>query len=272
MMMLTGFGDEVSSELGVQLDVLEAEGIKHLDLRGVWGKNVIELTEQEWSIIKKEIGRRGFQVSCIASPIGKIDIREDFSSQLKELDQVISLAKDFNTPYIRVFSFFIPKEDDPYIYRDEVISRTRDMVKKAEQANVTLLHENEKGIYGDDAERCLDLLKTVESANFRAVFDMANFVQCGVKPYTDAYPILQPYIEYVHIKDAQFSNGKVVPAGYGDGEIEELIGKLKSEGYDGFLSLEHHLAPEGEFAGYNGSQLFRQAAQALRNILSKVQV
>lgn len=242
LMKLTGFGDEISPDFTEQLDVLESEGIKHIELRSVWGKNIIELTELEIIHIKKELNKRGFRVSAIGSPIGKISILDDFSTQLNDLDKVIMLAKNFDTAYIRVFSFFIPKKDDHFTHREEVINRLKAMVKKAEENDVILLHENEKGIYGDSPECCLDLITAISSPNFRAVFDMANFVQCGVKPYTEAYPLLKPYIEYVHIKDARFSDGKVLPPGLGDGEIQALLTKLTEDSYQGFLSIEHHLA------------------------------
>lgn len=271
-MRLTGFGDEISPDLTEQMDVLESEGINYLDFRSVWGKSVIELNEHEIAIIKEELDTRGFHVSSIASAIGKINIQDDFSSQLNDLDKVIALAKTFDTAYIRVFSYFIPLGHNPYTYREDVINKTKALVRKAEENNVILLHENEKDIYGDIPERCLDLLTEVDSPNYRAIFDIANFVQCGVRPYAKAYPLLKPYLEYVHIKDARFSDFKVVPPGLGDGEVEELLTQLKDDGYNGFLSIEHHLGPEGEFEGYSNSKLFHHASQALRSILSNTQV
>ncbi|MCM3720219.1 sugar phosphate isomerase/epimerase family protein [Fictibacillus phosphorivorans] len=270
LIKVTGFGDEISPDLTEQLNVLEAEGMKHIELRSVWGKNVVELTEQDIKTIKKELDTKGFQVSAIGSPIGKISILDDFSHQLNDLDKVIKLAEIFDTAYIRVFSFFIPKKEDHFTYREEVINRTKAMVKKAEENDVILLHENEKGIYGDSPECCLDLLTAISSPNFRAVFDMANFVQCGVKPYTEAYPLLQPYIEYVHIKDARFLDGKVLLPGQGDGEMEAVLTQLKEDGYQGFLSIEHHLAAEDEFSGYSQKQLFQQASRALNRLLTNI--
>jgi 3-dehydroshikimate dehydratase len=271
MMKLTGFGDEISPDLTEQLDVLESAGINYLDFRSVWGKSLVELNEHEIAIIKEELDKRRFRVSSIASPIGKTDILEDFSSQLNDLDKVITLAKTFDTAYIRVFSYFIPQGENPYTYREVIINKTKALVKKAETKNVILLHENEKGIYGDIPERCLDLLTEVDSPNYRAIFDIANFVQSGVRPFIKAYPLLKPYLEYVHIKDARFSDSKVVLPGLGDGEVEELLTQLMEDGYNGFLSIEHHLGPDGEFEGCSNSKLFQQAAQALNSVLSNIQ-
>jgi 3-dehydroshikimate dehydratase len=267
---LTGFADEISPDLTIQLDVLHTERIRYLELRSVWGKNVIDLDNQSLIKVKEALISRGIQVSSIGSPIGKIGVLDDFQAHVAEFDKVIEIAKYLGTNFIRVFSFFIPEGDDPLIYRDEVMRRMNIFVKRAEEEGVILLHENEKGIFGSDAERCLDLLTTCQSPNFRAVFDPANFVQCGVKPFTDAYPLLEKYIEYVHVKDAIFSNGTVVPAGEGDGQIEEMYRALKAKGYKGFMSLEPHLAAEGTFFGFSGPELFKVATKKLKEILGNI--
>jgi 3-dehydroshikimate dehydratase len=267
---LTGFADEISPDLTIQLDVLHTERIRYLELRSVWGKNVIDLDNQSLIKVKEALISREIQVSSIGSPIGKIGVLDDFQEHVAEFDKVIEIAKYLGTNFIRIFSFFIPEGDDPFIYRDEVIRRMNIFVKRAEEEGVILLHENEKGIFGSDAERCLDLLTTCESPNFRAVFDPANFVQCGVKPFTDAYPLLEKYIEYVHVKDAIFSSGTVVPAGEGDGQIEEMYRALKAKGYKGFMSLEPHLAAEGTFFGFSGPELFKVATKKLKEILGNI--
>lgn len=267
MVTLTGFADEISSDLKVQLDVLEAEGLHYLEFRGVWEKNVLELNEHELNRVKTEIGKRSISVSSIGSPIGKVSITDDFEFHLVDFEQAIQAAKFFDTRYIRIFSFFIPKGDDPSIYREEVLRRMNVLVKRAEAADIVLLHENEKDIYGDTAERCLDILESCHSTHLRAVFDPANFVQCGVQPFSHAYPLLKDYVEYIHIKDALFEGGKVVPAGQGDGEVGAVLTVLKNRGYNGFMSLEPHLAAAGTFSGFSGPDLFKVATRALKSLL-----
>ena len=86
------------------------------------------------------------------------------------------------------------------------------MAETAEAAGVIILHENEKDIYGDVASRCKDIFDNVKSPALRGVFDPANFVQCGQVTYPDAFELLKPHIVYMHIKDAFFEDGKIVPA------------------------------------------------------------
>jgi sugar phosphate isomerase/epimerase len=268
MVTLTGFADEISPVLNIQLDVLESEGIRYIEFRGVWGKNVLELSDNELLSVKEEMNRRGFRLSSVGSPIGKISINDDFEQHLVDFERALYVAKMFEVPYIRIFSFFIPEGHDPVAYRGEVMRRIKELVKKAEDAGVILLHENEKDIYGDTAERCLDILETCQSSNLRCAFDPANFVQCGVKPYIEAFPLLEKYIEYMHIKDALFDEGKVVPAGKGDGEVLDVLKALKQKGYTGFMSLEPHLTRA--FSGFSGPDRFRVASSALKNLLTEI--
>ncbi|GGE16411.1 xylose isomerase [Marinithermofilum abyssi] len=272
MVILSALADEISPDLKTQLDVLESEGIRHIELRGIWNKNILELNHNELTTVKNRIYGRNFRISSIATPIGKIGITEDFERHLMLFKRAIHVAKCFDTPYIRIFSFFIPPGENPEDHRDEVLKRVRILEEKAREAGVVLLHENEKEIYGDTGKRCHDLLSFCPSPHLRAVFDPANFVQCGVQPFCEAYPLLKDDIECIHIKDALFEGGKVVPAGQGDGEVEDLLRAITSRGYRGFLSLEPHLSTTGKFDGFSGPELFRVAARELKKLLKKTSI
>ncbi|QOT12222.1 sugar phosphate isomerase/epimerase [Paenibacillus sp. JNUCC32] len=268
MITLTGFADEISPDLEEQLDVLESESIRYLELRGVWGKNVLQLTEEELSGIKERLSQRGVGVSSIGSPIGKIQITDDFEPHLEHAKHAVCLAKYFQAPYVRVFSFYIP-DGDHEKYRPEVIRRMLRLAQLAEQEGIVLLHENESHIYGDTGERCLELLQSVSSPHLRAAFDPANFVQCGVKPVGEAYPLVGDYTAYIHVKDAMMGKGMVVPAGDGDGELRLLLQELSRRRYSGFLSLEPHLRAAGRFEGFTNPQLFVEASKAIKRLLAE---
>ncbi|MGI6566049.1 MAG: sugar phosphate isomerase/epimerase family protein [Limnochordia bacterium] len=270
MMRLSGFADEISPDLDEQLQVLEQEGIGFLELRSVWGKNVVNLDDGEIKQIKKALDAGGFGVSAIGSPIGKIGIEDPFPPHLDDFRRILDIAAALDSRYIRLFSFYIPEGKSPETYRNQVLDRLSAMLEAAEGLDVMLLHENESGIYGNTAERCRDLMDSLANRKFRAIFDPANFVQQKQEPFAHCYPLLEDYVEYCHIKDAQMADGKVVPAGQGDGEIRELLEALKGKGYTGFLSLEPHLAVAGRAGGYSGPDLFRKAAGALKEILDEL--
>lgn len=242
--ILSGFSDEIGSNISVQFSAFKRLGIHYFEPRGINGKNISSLTQDEAKKLAEFMKMQGISASSIGSPIGKISIGDNFEAHLSLLKHTIAIAKTLGTKYIRIFSFFLPKEEPAEKYREEVLSRMKKMTSLAEENDVILLHENEKDIYGDIAELCLDLFREISSPNLRAVFDPANFVQCGQNT-KDAFAALSPYVEYVHIKDA-LSNGNVVPAGQGDGNVEWILSQLSSMNYHGFLSLEPHL---GSFEG-----------------------
>lgn len=270
MVIISAFADEISPDLTEQLDVLESEEIRHLEFRGVWKKNVLDLSDDELRTVRNEFDARGVKVSAIGSPIGKILVTDDFQAHLKRFERALHVAQFFNTSYIRIFSFFIPPATTPEQHRTEVLARMSEMVRRADDAKITLLHENEKEIYGDVPERCVDLLDTCASPGLRAAFDPANFVQCGVKPFDEAFLPLKSHIEYVHIKDALFKGGRVVPAGEGDGNLREVLRALFNDGYHGFLSIEPHLAQASAFQGFSGPDLFKVASRALKHLLAEL--
>jgi 3-dehydroshikimate dehydratase len=272
MITLTGFADEISPDLEVQLDVLASEGISHIEFRGVWEKNVLKLTDEELARVKERLDVRGFKVSSIGSPIGKIKITDFFEPHMEDFKRAIYVAKYFSAPFIRIFSFLIPEGDDPAVYRAEVLSRMKQLTRLAEQEGVQLLHENEKDIYGDTGERCQEIFQACDSSNLRGAFDPANYIQCGVRPMTEAYPLVAPYIAYYHIKDALIETRKVVPAGEGDGQLQQLVQVLREQNFNGFLSLEPHLSAAGLFQGFSGPELFVVAVKALKKLLVEAQL
>ncbi|MBM3189795.1 MAG: sugar phosphate isomerase/epimerase [Chloroflexi bacterium] len=270
MFTLSGFADEISDDLDVQLDVLGKLEIRFLEFRGVWGKNVLALTDEEVARVREALRRRGVGVSAIGSPIGKIKIDDPFEPHLEAFRRALRLAKYFDSPYIRLFSFFVP-EGQADAYRPQVMERMRALLDEAQGHDVVLLHENERHIYGDTPERCLDILKTMASPQMRMTFDPHNFLQCGVRrPYEEAYALLKEHVAYMHIKDAIAAEGRTVPAGQGDGQIPEILRDLTARGYDGFASLEPHLSSGGPFRGYSGPELFETAARALRAVMASV--
>ncbi len=276
---VSGFADEIDANVVKQFEHLNKLGISYFEPRGIDGKNISELNDAEVLELKEKMDTYGIKVSSIGSPIGKIQITDPMEPHMEVLARVIKTAKMLDVTYIRIFSFFLPQDEDPAVYRDEVMKRMKQMVALAEKEGVVLLHENEKGIYGDIACRCKDILDSVKSEALGCVFDPANFVQCGQKVYPEGFEMLKPYITYMHIKDAK-EDGTVVPSGYGEGGLTNIIRELKNMEYNGFLSLEPHL---GSFQGLaalelsdemlkleeSGPDKFTMAYEALKNVIAE---
>jgi sugar phosphate isomerase/epimerase len=264
--VISGFADEIASDLETQLDTLDAEAITHLDLRSVEDTNVLDLSDSQVDAIERRLDERDIGVSSIGSPIGKIDITDDFAPHRERFERALDLAERFDAP-IRLFSYWMPEDDDPAEWREEVIRRMAIKTELAEERGVVLRHENEKDIYGDTPARCRDLLTTIDSPNLRAIFDPANFLEIGIESYPDALIDLVEYVDHLHVKDAEFGErGAIQPAGEGDGRFPDVVAALARRGYDGYASLEPHLAAGDETGGFSGVDGYRRGASALRDV------
>ena len=270
--ILSGFADEISPDPAEQLATLAAESITHLELRGAWSVNVADFTAEQVAAFRTAVEGAGVRVSAIGSPVGKIPVGAPLGPELDRMRRVADVAAELGTAIVRVFSFYIPAGDPPERYRQQVIDRMGALAGIAEDRGLVLAHENEKEIYGDTPDRCADVITAVGSPALRATFDPANFVQCGVRPHSDAYALLRPFLVYLQVKDALAATGEVVPAGEGDGQVRETLSALRDSGFTGFMSLEPHLAQAGRLGGFSGPQGFRRAAQALKSLLNELSI
>jgi len=277
--VLSAFADEASPMLDEQIKALQEEGISLIELRGVDGKNVSGLTIEEAANVKTKLDAAGIRLSALGSPYGKASLGQTFDEHLASFKHGLELCKVLDCKRIRMFSFYPagPVEEA----REEVLRRLEIMLTLAEEAGVQLVHENEKGIYGDDTARNAELLNYF-GARLGFAFDPANFVQCGVNTL-EAYEQLHDRITYMHIKDALLSDGAVVSAGNGDGHVAEILGRLNAEREgEVILTVEPHLTV---FAGLQNLQdeelkhhesypdsrtAFHAAVSALKGILEQL--
>ena len=188
---LSAFADEASSEFDRQIAALHRKHIPLMEIRGVDGKGILDLTDEELDVVEKKLAAGNISISAIGSPIGKIGIEDDFAPHFEKFKRAVEIAKKLHTTRIRMFSFYIPENYAAADCRSEVLFRMEAMVAEAAHNNITLLHENEKGIYGDNASRCLDLMQQFAGKHFSCTFDFANFIQCGQDP-SEAYEMLSP--------------------------------------------------------------------------------
>lgn len=281
IVLLSGFADEISSEIKEQFLTLNKLNIGNVDVRGVNGKNISDLTDAEVALLQEEMRTYNIRAACIGSPIGKVDLEDPFENHFEKFVRTVKIAQALNTKYIRVFSFYHKTgEDWTRDEEDEVIYRLSKMVNYVKDTDIILLHENEKDVYGDTWIKCKKLMDKLYGNHFAAVFDPANFVQCKEDPW-EAYKALKPYIEYFHVKDACFITGEVVPAGQGDGNLFKIVKDLIKSDYQSFFSLEPHL---GSFEGLEkleltntmeklprgGKECFEVAYKAFQKILEEI--
>jgi sugar phosphate isomerase/epimerase len=272
---LSLFGDEIDDDLALQLSVAKELGVGYLELRGVWGKNVLHLSGAEVASVRSALRDSSVEVSCIGSPVGKSPLEQVENVELENLRRILEIARELDCGRVRVFSFYPPAGDqaDADRYLEPVAERLAAMTELAADAGVLLLLENESGIVGDTLARCARLLGMVGSSNLKLVWDPANFVVVGeANAVARGWDLLGAYVAHVHMKDALLGTGTVTPAGEGDGEVESLLRRLQARGFDGYLALEPHLVVAGHSSGFSGPEGMRRAAEALRACMSRAGV
>ncbi len=268
MIRLCAFPDEATSDFYEQISALKRNGISLIEFRSANGKNVSDFTVDEAKRYQDIFADNGISVWALGSPLGKVDINTDFLQYSKKIRHVCELAKIFNTDKIRMFSFFnaIDNEEKVYEY-------LREMVKIGSEYGVYMCHENETEIFGDVAERVSKIMQNVDGLKY--VYDVANFLVLGV-PAQTTLDLFHAHTEYFHIKDAILGTYDMVPAGYGDGKVEELISRITD---DKVLSVEPHLAvfdaskpaqSNTQFVYQNLNQAFDVAITALKQLLIKL--
>ena len=236
---LAAFADEAGEALETQIAAMVRNGIDYLEIRGVDGQNVSQITPQKAREVKEKLEAAGLSVWSVGSPFGKIGVEDAFAPHLDLFKRGLETAAILGAEHLRLFSFYVP-QGRAEEFRDEVFARMEQFLTAAKGSGVLLCHENEKGIYGDVAARCVELHRQFPA--LKAVFDPANFIQCGQET-KEAWEVLSPYVEYLHIKDA-LSDGTVVPAGEGEGNLPFLLSQYQGE----VLTLEPHLTVFSGFA------------------------
>jgi 3-dehydroshikimate dehydratase len=270
MITISAFADEIGPSLRLQMDTCEANGVKCIDVRRIDEKNVSQMSLDEVKEYKQQMDDRGFSVPCIGSPLGKIKMDDDFDEHLELLKHCCDVAHAFGTDRIRMFSFYPSDGASIEQERSEVMQRLEAMVRVAEQADVVLYHENEKAIYGAKPEGVKDIFTTIRSPRLKGIFDPANYVEEGIRPYDEGWTQgLAELTACFHIKDKVAGEKACVPAGEGEGQFAEIFADLARRGYDGYMTLEPHLKAAEQFQGFTGTDLFSKAASALKLVLDK---
>jgi len=273
MAKLSAFADEVTEDFRGQVEFLAKEKVGYIEPRFIDKKNIMDLNQGELREARQMIQDQGLKVSAIGSPIGKVKLDEPFEPHLDKFKHAVELAQFFETPFIRMFSYYAPEGKNIDDYRDQVMDRMAAKVEALQGADVTMVHENEAHIYGHSAENCADLIKTVGSPKLALAYDPANFVW-GEKITNNVetcWPIMKPYVVHIHIKDWKLGSADIgsVP-GQGDGQIKELLAELAAMNYDGCMTMEPHLKTGGQFGGSTGPDLFARAIAAVRELAAEV--
>jgi sugar phosphate isomerase/epimerase len=245
-MFFSGLGDEASRVLKRQIEAHRLLGWSHIEIRNIEGRNLTDLSDEAFEAAAREIKEGGLQVSCFSAQLANWarPINSDFERDLAEMGRAVPRMERLGTPFIRCMSY--PNAQPPWddgAWRNEAVRRLKVLARLAEDAGVTLVHENCSGWGGQGPRQTLDLLADVGSPHLKLVFDTGNPVAYGQDAW-EYYRAVRDHVVYVHIKDYVIEPGgkeRAVFPGEGKGAVRQVIADLLDRGYRGGLSIEPHI-------------------------------
>ncbi len=256
-MYFTGFADEASPDIDLQIKATKELGWSNIETRALCGKNLALIDDAEFESVCGKLAASGVKFNCFGSGIGNWakPITQPAESSYDEMRKAIPRLQRLGVKLVRMMSFAVPPEikDKSWDYEDEVVKRLQIIVKMAEDAGIVCVHENCMNWGGLSFEHTLKLVERVKSPAFKLVFDTGNPIFSddvrGNPPYKkqsawEFYRNVRDFVAYIHIKDGRFVDGKNVYSfpGEGDGDVRRIVEDLFKRGYDGGISIEPHMA------------------------------
>jgi sugar phosphate isomerase/epimerase len=255
--------DEFSPDLALAVEPMASIGMTGAELRVVFGKNIMDLTDDEVKRAKDLCAAKGIEIIGIASPILKcvlpngpaVDTRfqqdifnskHTFEDQPRLLDRALTLCEMTGAKMIRVFSYWRTVEPDKCF--DAVVEALTKVADTAKPHGVTILLENEHACHIGTAAESAKALAALPQENLKLVWDPANALVGGEEPYPYGYSLLPANrIAHVHVKDCHMEGHTPIwgPVGTRHVDWKGQIAALLKDGYNGYLSLETHWAGPG---------------------------
>jgi sugar phosphate isomerase/epimerase len=250
--------DEFSPDFETALDAMVPIGMTAAELRVLWGKNILDLSDTEIDRAKAALEKRQLTVISIASPILKcvlpggpeVDQRfqhdvfaskHTYDDQPRLVERAFTVAKKFDAKIIRVFSYW--RTIRPEECFDAVVKALQVLARDAGQQDLIIGLENEHACNIGTAEETARVLAAANHRNLKVVWDPCNALVAGETPFPQGYGKLPASrIAHVHAKDCRMEGHTPVfgPLGTRDVDWRGQIAALLADGYSGYLSLETH--------------------------------
>ena len=263
-MKLTGISDEAGSSIETQIRAHRELGWDSIEARflsvGDFEKGSIhEIPDAAFDLALGILEDSGVSVCAVGSTIGNWahSIEDPFEITEGEVERCIERMHRLDSKIVRIMSYAILQDDDKNDLSEqhaaERFKRVREIVGRFSDAGITVVHENCMNYGGMGPEYAKEMIAEVPQMKW--VFDTGNPVfnrdrnKPKPHPMQDAwemYQVIKPHIAHVHIKDAVWheadSHCEFTYPGKGDGKVLEILSDLAKEGYDGWVSIEPHVA------------------------------
>lgn len=276
---LSGFADEAGESTPEQIAACTQSGLTHIDPRNVDGHNITELPIGLAEDVARQYEAAGIRVHMYGSPIGKIDIADDFDIDLKKLEHLGRLKDVFGATGVRIFSYYNKAGADKARWKQQSLDRLKRLRDRAGDLGLVLFHENESDIYGDHPDDVADIAELRDGQTFKLIYDFANYLRTGVSP-EQTWSMFKDKTDCLHLKD-QKHNGQHVPMGSGDTDARAILKAAVDAGWQGTCVVEPHLTHskavvatgvqgtgDVSLANLSPAESFHVAVQAARDLLT----
>ena len=264
-MYLTGFADEVSSNIEDQIRVTKELGWNAIEARSIGESNIHDISDADFENVCKALLDNGIHINCFGSTIANWSkkISDPFEISLQEVERTISRMQRLNVKLFR---------------------RLKVICDKFLEAGITPLHENCMNYGGMSWMHTLELIDNI--SGLRLVFDTGNPVIS--KDYSktedrkqdslEFFKKIHEHVEHIHIKDVFLDGDKecFVFPGEGDAKIVDILKELKHMNYNGGISIEPHMAsvfhdPDAGAASFEESyKIYIEYGKRLMGLLENI--
>lgn len=257
---LSAFADEAAPTCEAQIAALQRAGLTRIDVRSIDGYNISNLPLEVAQRAKNQLDEAGITTQMLGSPLGKIDIADDFETDLAKLRHLAEVAPILGCNAVRIFSYY-NKGNAPHAeWMAKSLSRLESLRDEAQQLGLVLFHENERHIFGDLGDDVLQIAQ-LRNDNFKLIFDFDNYNQSGEDVWA-TWCKLADVTDSFHLKDSTADNMHV-PAGLGNGKVKEIIADAVKRGWSGPLAVEPHLTHSGAVVATGPSGAANEAYKAM---------
>ena len=283
-MYLTGFADEVSSNIEDQIRVTKELGWNAIEARSIGELNIHDISDADFENVCKALLDNGIHINCFGSTIANWSkkISDPFEISLQEVERTISRMQRLNVKLVRIMSYSrCPGSEQ---YAEERFRRLKVICDKFLEAGITPLHENCMNYGGMSWMHTLELIDNI--SGLRLVFDTGNPVIS--KDYSktedrkqdslEFFKKIHEHVEHIHIKDVFLDGDKecFVFPGEGDAKIVDILKELKHMNYNGGISIEPHMAsvfhdPDAGAASFEESyKIYIEYGKRLMGLLENI--
>ena len=265
--------DEIDADLDRALTVAAELGLREVELNGLWGRSVTELTEEEAARVEQRVRQGGFQVCAVGTPAFKAMLldgpespeeRPEFRFHLDTVRRGCELAFRWDAPYVRVFSFrksgmaglgnpsprLLGGGSVPDDYLKMIVAGLRQAADVASGYGRVLVVENVRSCWGNTCRNTAMILAAVGHPALKMVWDPGNDYVSGEEDLLAGYEAARRWTAHVHLKNAvvvdpESGLTRWERIGGGDLDLAPGLRRLREDGYAGTVVLETHWQGNG---------------------------